>query len=642
MPGLTRRGFLKQAAAGAVLGAAAPVLAQAAVQRLNVLWITCEDLSPHLGCYGDPDADTPNLDRLASEGVRFTRAFSVAGVCAPSRSCLITGMYPTTLGTCHMRCKNPPPEEVRCFPAYLRRAGYYCTNNVKTDYNFDVPADAWDDSSNKAHWRNRPSKDAPFFSVFNFTTTHESQMGNLDSLPEELAARIAERRHDPAKVTLPPFYPDTELIRKHWAHLHDLATAMDLQAGDILRQLAEDGLAENTLVFFFSDHGDGLPECKRWMYDRGLRVPFIVRWPGRLDAGKIEERLVSFVDFAPTVLSVTGAPTPGHLQGRAFLGDTAGWSSRQQIFAARDRMDERYDLIRAVRNERYKYIRNYEPRRPYAQYLSYPESFPVMQELRRVEREGMLNEAQRKFFAKTKPIEELYDTETDPHELRNLIQDDKHAPVLEELRKALDGESRDLGFVPETELPRWLPGRQAPNEAPVLPEYRAPDQSDARVFGRSLREWLDELNESEPLGRMRAMAAIGLGGPEATGVLIAGLTDPYPGVAYWAALGLPNCGEASPEMVQALTAALALPSLTVRLAAARALCEIGHSEAATPVALEGMAHEDFAVRLLAVDVLERVAPRPEAVTVVLNAALEDQNDYVQRIARRALGLPPKR
>lgn len=646
---LTRRSFMERAAAGTIAGAIGPPLLvpepmEEKPKPVNILWITCEDISPHMGCYGDPEARTPNLDELAAEGTRYTRAFSVSGVCAPSRSCLITGMYPTTLGTCHMRCKHAPPEHIRCFPAYLRRAGYYCTNNVKTDYNFDVPPDAWDDCSKTAHWRNRPRADQPFFAVFNFTITHESSIGNLDSLSEELARRLPGGHHDPARAILPPYYPDTELIRRHWAHYYDVISAMDAQVGDILLQLKEDGLVQDTLVFFFSDHGAGLPRAKRWMYDSGLHVPLIIRWPGRIPSGSVSDRLVSFVDFAPTVLSAAGVDIPGHMQGRPFLGKAEA-VPRQYLFAARDRMDERYDILRAVRDRRYKYIRNYQPHRPYAQYLSYCESWPVMQEMRRVHDAGGLNKHQRLFFQSVKPVEELYDTETDPHELHNLAGSAEHEPVLNRLRAALDEwlqETQDLGFVPEPELEKWLPAAAKSKQPARAPAYHAAEIRSPALFGRTLNQWVEDLNGGDPLRRVRAIATIGLMGAPAVPVLLAALDDAEPSIVYWAAVGLGHARTDTSSIIGRLSETLQHDSPTARLGAAHALCELGKPELTPPVVLQAMQHPHFAIRLLAVQILEGMDPKSAEVMQALNAALEDSNEYVPRIARHALGLPPKR
>jgi uncharacterized sulfatase len=358
--------FLAFAAPLARAENAPPETPPAAPSRPNILWITCEDTSPNLGCYGDRKAITPNLDKLADSGARYTNAFSVAGVCAPSRSCLITGMYPTSIGSEHMRSKAVLPPLIKCFPQYLREAGYYCTNDSKTDYNFEHSPETWDESSPRAHWRKRrPGQ--PFFSVVNITCTHESQIRLEEGEFLKLTAGLTpEQRQDPAKLELPPYYPDTPVVRRDGRAI-GTRHRNGSRAGEILKELEADGLAANTIVFFFSDHGVGLPRAKRWLYDSGIRVPLIVRWPGQIKPESVAQRLVSFVDFGPTVLSLAGVKAPEHLQGKAFLGDQSG-EPRTYIHAARDRMDERYDVIRAVRDVRYKYIRNYEPQRPYAQF----------------------------------------------------------------------------------------------------------------------------------------------------------------------------------------------------------------------------------------------------------------------------------
>jgi len=321
------------------------------VPRPNILWISTEDISLDLGCYGDSYAVTPNLDCFAAESVRYDNAFTPAGVCAPVRSGIITGMYPTTIGTNNMRCKGVPPAQVRCFTEYLRAAGYYCTNRRKTDYQFAPPITAWDDCSGKGHWRNR-AKGQPFFSVINITTTHESK----------IRSRYEQLKHDPARAKLPPYYPDTPVVRKDWARYCDIITTMDQQVGQILQQLEDDGLAEETIVWFWGDHGRGLPRAKRWLYDSGLHVPLIIRVPEKfrklanpvdpaaLEPGTVSDDLISFIDFGPTVLSLAGVKVPTHIQGRPFLG-TQKAPPRKYIFAARDRMDEAYDPILALVNK---------------------------------------------------------------------------------------------------------------------------------------------------------------------------------------------------------------------------------------------------------------------------------------------------
>ncbi len=462
--------------------------------RPNILWISCEDISPDLGCYsgvvpGAEYARTPNLDQLAAQGARFDCAFAVSPVCAPCRSSIITGMYPTSIGTMHMRSRGTPPPEVRCFTEYLREAGYYCTNNAKTDYNFEAPISAWDESGNRAHWRNRPSADTPFFAVFNFLVTHESQIRVPDEDYERnMRAVPPEERHDPAKAPIPPYYPDTSLVRKDWARYSDNITAMDKQAAAILRQLEEDGLADNTVVFFWGDHGRGLPRAKRWPYDSGLHVPLIVRWPGKVPAGSVRTDLVTLMDLSATALSIAGVPVPGHMQARPFYTADGKPPSKPRtvVFGHRDRMDEACDTVRSVRDARYRYIRNYHPDRPYAQHNAYGEVTPTMQELRRLHKDEAaaigrgetptaLTPAQRLFMARRKPQEELYDLQSDPFEIRNLAADPAHAPVLKRLRRELDRWQRecgDLGLIPEEELiERFRPGGVWPVTA--APDLRA-------------------------------------------------------------------------------------------------------------------------------------------------------------------------
>ncbi|MGL4461336.1 MAG: sulfatase family protein, partial [Planctomycetia bacterium] len=369
-------------------------------RRPNILWISIEDASPNLGCYGDAQAKTPVLDALAKESVRYTHAFSVAPVCAPSRSSIITGVHPTSLGTHPMRCQGAPTADTPCFTEALRRKGYYCTNNVKTDYNFPVPPQAWDANSATAHWKNRPAG-APFFSIFNLTTTHESQIRLSD---KEFAERTKElthdERHDPADVDVPAYHPDSPVVRRDWARYYDLVTVVDKQVGRLLKELEAAGLADDTIVFFFSDHGVGLPRGKRWLYDSGTRVPLLVRTPEAFRSlageawagpGTTTDRLVCLMDLGPTVQSLAGLKPSPAMDGRAFLGPKTA-APREYVFQARDRMDERYDMVRAVRDGRYRYIRNYYPSTPYAQPLAYMDEMPTTKEWRALAAAGKLSQ----------------------------------------------------------------------------------------------------------------------------------------------------------------------------------------------------------------------------------------------------------
>ncbi len=464
----------------------------------NIVWITTEDMSPRLGCYGDSMAQTPHIDQLAAEGLLYTNAFSISGVCSPSRSALITGCYPTSIGTMHHRTttkNNPycepyvgvPPPEVKGFTEYLRAAGYYCTNNSKTDYQFGLPFTIWDESGSEAHWVNRPDPDQPFFAVFNSTTTHESKLFPAhtanevaDSLEQEgknaghyraLAKWNPEKVTDPEEVFLPPYYPENDVFRKDVARMYDNIHLMDQWVGERVSELEKAGLLENTIVFFFSDHGSCLPRGKRWLYDSGIKVPLIIRWPGTLAAGSETERMVSFVDFGPTVISLAGIKLPDHMQGVPFLGAQDG-EEREYIYAARDRTDELLDQIRAIRDKRYKFIHNLSPDIPYSYPLSYAEliaSNPVWRELHR---NGELSGPPQRWF-ESKPVEELYDLTKDPHEVNNLIDDPALKDKVSELRHALAawrGESGDMGERPEAEIRQQMypDGQQPVTPSPTI------------------------------------------------------------------------------------------------------------------------------------------------------------------------------
>jgi N-sulfoglucosamine sulfohydrolase len=439
--------------------------------RPNILWITCEDMSPHLGCYGEKVAKTPVLDAFAKEATRYTNVFSTAGVCAPSRSALITGCYQTSIGTQHMRTLASGqlsnldypkgyvgysaviPAEVKCFSELLRKDGYYCTNNSKEDYQFQSPVTAWDESSTKAHWRNNTDKNKPFFSVFNIFVTHESQVWGLAKQP--LLVK-------PEDVEVPPYYPDCPEVRLDIARFLTNVMLMDKQVGKIIQDLRDDGLYENTVIFFYSDHGDGLPNAKRELYDRGLKVPLLIRIPKEMQTEQLDSQMISFVDFAPTILSLTGVKIPAYIQGQAFLGKQKAKTSRKYIFAARDRMDAHYDQVRAVSNGRFKYLRNFMPEKPYYQNINFRLNQPSMKAILKLRDEGKLNKEQMLWFRENKEKEELFDTQSDPHELVNLVHNSQYSKQLTLLRNEMDKwlkEYGDMGNIPEMEMVKnWWGG----------------------------------------------------------------------------------------------------------------------------------------------------------------------------------------
>ncbi|MDY7396798.1 sulfatase-like hydrolase/transferase [Aureibaculum sp. 2210JD6-5] len=450
----------------------------------NIVWIVTEDISPALSFYGDSTAKTPHLDQLSKESLIYDNAFAVVGVCAPTRSSIITGMYPTSIGTMHMRTGQDVmglgrrtyekvdrvdikgdsiiqysaviPEYVKCYTEYLRAAGYYCTNNQKTDYQFAAPVTAWDENSNKAHWRNRP-KNKPFFSVFNIGTTHESQLWKKGDLPLTIK---------PKDVKVPPYFPDNEASRNTIARHYSNIELMDAEVGAFIKQLKDDGLYDNTIIFFYSDHGGPLPRQKREIYDSGLKVPFMVK--GLAEKGRTD-RMISFVDLAPTMLSLAGVEPPKYLEGKAFLGEFDS-EKRDYIFGSSDRFDEFTDRIRAVRNNQYLYLRNDFPELPKYKDVEYRKNVPMMPPFLELKAENKLNEVQQIWF-QTKTKEELYDCKTDPHNINNLAEDPKYASVLTEMRTTLKSHLKDradYGLTPEAEMIEQMwPNFEQPVTEPV-------------------------------------------------------------------------------------------------------------------------------------------------------------------------------
>jgi uncharacterized sulfatase len=542
---MTRRAF------GAGL-ASTKMLSAAAEERPNILWITCEDTGPQLGCYGDKYAHTPNLDGLAAKGMIYRHAWSNAPVCAPARTTIISGMYPPSTGSEHMRSLTHLPEKMRMYPWYLREAGYYATNNSKEDYNLAHTGKVWDESSNKAHWRNRRDGQ-PFFAVFNFTTTHESQVRK----------RPHKAVHDPAMVRVPAYHPDTPEVRQDWAQYYDNITTMDGQAAEILNQLEQDGLAANTIVFFYGDHGPGMPRSKRWPYNSGLQVPLIVYIPEKFKhlapkdykRGGSSQRLVSFVDLAPTVLSLAGIKPPPHMQGECFMGRFNA-PERQYVYGFRGRMDERYDLVRSVRDKRYVYIRNYMPHKIYGQYISYMFETPTTRVWKKHYDSGLASPAQARFW-ETKPPEELYDLHNDPDEVNNLAGSLEHAPILKRMREAqreLALRIRDVGFLPEAE-----------------------------IHSRSKGSTPFEMGHDEklyPMKRVFAAAELASSGPaKAYSDLVQAMTDEDSGVRYWGATGVLIRGATAVNATRVqLEKCLHDPAPSVRVVAAEALGRYGSPE----------------------------------------------------------------
>lgn len=567
------------------------VVCQAA-DRPNVLWITSEDNGPHLGCYGDDYATTPNLDALAAKGTIYLNCWSTAPVCAPARTTLISGLYPPSTGSEHMRSMTRLPAAFKMYPQYLREAGYYCTNNSKEDYNLEKPGQVWDESSRNAHWKNR-KPGQPFFAIFNHTISHESQIRRRPHTPV----------HDPADVRVPAYHPDTPEVRQDWAQYYDKLTEMDALAGKNLKELADAGLADDTIVFYYGDHGAGMPRSKRWPYNSGLSVPLIVYIPPKFkhlaaadyEAGGQSERLVGFIDLPATLLSLCGVQPPEHFQGHAFLG---AHQAPPQPFAYgfRGRMDERYDMVRVVRDQRFIYIRNYMPHKIYGQFIAYMFQTPTTQVWKSLYDQGKLSPP-KTFFWETKPAEELYDLAADPDEVNNLAGSAEHAEALKRLRQAQEQlalKIRDVGFLPEGEI------------------HSRSEGSTPYEMGHDPQRY--------PLERILSVAGLASSmKAEATNDLIAAFDDNDSAVRYWAAMGILMRGQrgvsaAKKQLVQGLQD----ESPYVQIIAAEALGRYGNEQdvkSSLTVLLERSDLEKHGVfqSMLAINALDAMDERAEPV-----------------------------
>ena len=468
-----------------------------AAARPNIVLILFEDMSSRVRSFGDRLAHTPNFDRLAAEGVRYTNVFTTSGVCAPSRAALITGQYQQTIGAQHMRTMAPPggtgggpqgyfavpPPHIKAFPERLRSVGYYTSNNSKTDYQFGQPFTIWNRSEPGADWSQRAAGQ-PFFHMVSLFNTHESAIWPVDMektpANQDFYGLVSRNRQafkdrgartDPDAVSVPPYLPDTPIVRRDLATHYDNIAHTDLALGALYDRLADEGLLANTIVIVSSDHGDGLPRMKRSLYDSGLHVPMVIRFPDGRDAGTVNDELISFVDLAPTILSWADAPNPDHLAGFDFEGDDRD-PSREYIFAAQDRMDFDPNHRRAVRDRRFKLIQNFSPGDRYFVPLAFRDVQPTMRELWNGLEAGTLSKAAQHLF-EPMPEFQLYDLASDPHEIRNLSDAPEHAATVTRLKTVLDDwmlAHPDMSRVPEADMIQamWPDGVQPVTAAPTL------------------------------------------------------------------------------------------------------------------------------------------------------------------------------
>ncbi len=615
-PVFSRRHFVSSA-----LGTVAAVSAINCAQtpsKPNILWITCEDIGPELGCYGDAYANTPNLDKLAARGLRYLHASSNAPVCAPARTTIISGVFPPSLGAEHMRSVLPLPSAMKMYPELLREQGYYVTNNQKKDYNLREPVEVWSESSKDAHWRKR-AEGQPFFAIFNFTTTHESQ----------IRRRPHDAVHDPAKAPLPAYHPDTPEVRQDWAQYYDNITTMDGQAAKVLAELEADGLADDTIVFFYGDHGSGMPRSKRWPYNSGLHVAMLLHVPEKYkhlappeyQPGGTSARPVGFVDLAPTLLSLTGTQPPSWMQGQAFAGTHTAPVPQYQ-FGFRGRMDERYDCVRACRDTRYQYLRHFMPHRIYGQHIAYMFETPTTKVWKSLYDEGKLQPPQT-YFWETKPFEELYDLQNDPDEVKNLaaLPADQRTPEIDAQLKAMRQAVHD-----------WM---LSIRDVGLLPEAEIHSRSKANTPYEMARE-----AGKYPIERVLAVAEAaseGYGTGDQQAMDLAGLADEDSAVRYWTILGLLMRGKETVNAnAEALRKAMGDVEPSVRIAAAEALGRYGtdaDAKAALDVLIDlaSLASNSLYVALAAVNAIDQMDMRAKPALSRLRALPKEQQGLEPRL-----------
>ncbi len=584
----------------------------------NILWLVNEDHGPHVGAYGDTFATTPTFDTLAKRGLRYTKVWSCAPVCAPARTTLISGLYATSTGGEQMRSLVGYPAGLKMYPQLMREAGYYCSNNAKTDYNVATPGRVWDASARTAHWKNRPAG-KPFLAVFNSEKSHESQ----------IRVRPHKAVHDPAKVRVPAYHPDTPEVRRDWAQYYDQVSAADADAGARLKELEEAGLADDTIVFYYADHGSGMPRNKRSACNSGLQVPLIVFIPEKFKdlrpsdyvTGGTSDRLVSFVDFAPTLLSLAGVKPPEWMQGSAFLGKFIG-TAPKFLHGFRGRMDERLDMVRSVTDGRFVYVRNYLPHLSPGRHLDYMFQTPTTVAWKKLHDEGKLN-AQQEIFWQEKAPEELFDLQSDPDEVKNLAASPAHLEIKAALRKAQQEHIvriRDVGFIPE--------GLR----------YDLAKGSSPYDVGRDPAKYdLPRIVAAAELASMRD--------PKAAPELVKLLADGDPSIRHWAALGLLMRGKAGVEAGEAaLKTALQDKTPIVRVQAAHCLAQFGTGASAKLGldALVELAHagrNDLFTAIAALDSLDQLgdkaAPQAAAIRNLPETATPPEARYEPYVPRLA-------
>jgi len=567
----------------------------------NLVWIVIEDASPHVGCYGETLIKTPNIDRMAREGIRCKNAFVTSPVCSSSRSAMVSGMYQTTLGVHNHRSQTSSgkgggnaayydsykvPKSVKLIPELFREAGYFVTNKSKTDYNFIPTSKLYHGND----WKKAPA-DQPIFAQFQLS-------GGKN--------RKAKSHADPAKVVLPPYYPDHLVLRQDWAKYLDSWVKTDEEVGKILADLEKAGRLDATAVFLWTDHGVSHLRGKQFLYEEGIRVPMIIRLPKKQRAGTERDDLIEHIDVAACSLSLADIKIPDYVQGRDFLA--ADYKPRKFVFAARDRCDETVDVLRCVRDSRYKYIRNFMSHVPHTQPSQYKDAKKILQVIRGLHREGKLSEVQSRPFASRRPPEELYDLQSDPHELVNLATEPKHRDRLATMHKVLHQrmtETRDMGLIPEPILEDV--GREAGNK------YLAFLKTDHSKQTRRLIEVITagEANESDKLLDFAKSAD--------------------PSTRYWAAvwLGVNKTAKSKSTLLKLTND----PVPAVRVAAAQALCKLGDLNT-LKLLVEHIKDPNLLVGMFALRAIEELGDAGKAHREAIAAAQKSKFEFSRRIARR--------
>jgi arylsulfatase A-like enzyme len=571
--------------------------AQKNEDRPNILWIVSEDNTTMLGCYGDQYATTPQLDKFAKEGVLYKNAFSQPA-CAISRATLITGMHSSSLGIEEMRSNYPIPDYIKFFPDYLRKAGYYTTNNAKEDYNTSRRKNVWNESSGKATYKNR-KPGQPFFAVFNLGVTHESSIG--------IHGSYENLEHDPEKVVIPPYLPATPEMKKDFALYYDKIEKMDKQVANLLKELDDAGLADNTIVFYYSDNGGVLGRSKRFLYDSGVHVPLIIRFPKKYASmapsqpGSETDRIVSFDDFAPTVLSLAGVKAPKIMEGVPFLGKYQK-AEKEYALGLRGRIDETIEMSRTIRDKQYRYIRNYMPHKIYGQHNEYYWNTKSIVSWDEAFKAGKLNALQSAFWF-AKPTEELYDTMADPDNVTNLINDKNCKDVLEKMRNDFNKlmiKNNDAGFIPESM-------RVEISKNSTVYEYA---KSSNYPLKRILETADYTINRND--GQL----------PE----LISRLNDDNPIVRYWAATGCTILGKKALKAKKELNELLNDSEAIVRIAAAEALYSLNKNTKGITALSNSLQSDNELERLEALTVLESMNQDAKSALPAIKSLIDLHND----------------